>query len=141
MQWSRQQKNRFIAGVGIEDGESLEDIAERFNVKVSEIQDSVQEYILERYFTELDLPTDIEDKALKAKFQMSTISRLVNRKIFKDRTGFEIINGTLTTTCSKSFFNTLLRQIVTDIVGQKINSRILNTAKELDSYLLNRCAE
>ena len=136
LQWSRQQKNRFIAGVGIEDGESLEDIAERFNVKVSEIQDSVQEYILERYFTELDLPTDIEDKALKAKFQMSTISRLVNRKIFKDRTGFEIINGTLTTTCSKSFFNTLLRQIVTDIVGQKINSRILNTAKELDSYLL-----
>jgi len=135
LQWSRQQKNRFIAGVGIEDGESLEDIAERFNVKVSEIQDSVQEYILERYFTEIDLPTDIEDKALKAKFQMSTISRLVNRKVFKDRTGFEIINGTLTTSCSKSFFNSLLRQIVTDIVSQKINSRKLNTAAQLDSYL------
>lgn len=135
LQWSRQQKNRFIAGIGVEDGESVEDIAERFNVKVSDIQDSVQEYILERYFTELDLPTDIEDKALKTKFQMSTISRLVNRKIFKDRTGFEIINGTLTTSCSKSFFNSLLRKIVTDIVSQTINSRKLNTAKQLDSYL------
>lgn len=135
LQWSRQQKNRFIAGIGVEDGESVEDIAERFNVKVSDIQDSVQEYILERYFTELDLPTDIENKALKTKFQMSTISRLVNRKIFQDRTGFEIINGTLTTSCSKSFFNSLLRQIVTDIVNQTINSRKLNTAKQLDAYL------
>ncbi|WP_183096779.1 ParB N-terminal domain-containing protein, partial [Brenneria goodwinii] len=72
LQWSRQQKNKFIASIGIDSGESIQDIAERFNVKVTEIQDSVQEYLLERYFTELELPTDIEDKALMSKFNIST---------------------------------------------------------------------
>lgn len=135
LQWSRQQKNKFIASVGIEGGESVEDIADRFNVKASEIQDSVQEYLLERYFTEIDLPTDIEDKALKAKFNISTISRLVNSKKFRTITGFVIKENKLTTTCPKYFFNFILKNIVIDIVNSVINSRNLNTNEQIEIYL------
>ncbi|KHT26582.1 ParB N-terminal domain-containing protein [Pectobacterium carotovorum] len=135
LQWSRQQKNKFIASIGIDSGESIQDIAERFNVKVTEIQDSVQEYLLERYFTELELPTDIEDKALMSKFNISTISRLVNSKIFKEKTGFRIEENRLKTDSSKSYFNALLRQFVIDIVTKKIDSRKLNTSKQIDAYI------
>ncbi|AWQ20155.1 hypothetical protein C1N63_15705 [Pantoea ananatis] len=135
LQWSRQQKNKFIASIGIDSGESIQDIAERFNVKVAEIQDSVQEYLLERYFTELDLPNDIEDKALMSKFNISTISRLVNSKIFKEKTGFRIEENRLKTNSSKSYFNALLRQFVIDIVTKKIDSRKLNTSSQIDIYI------
>ncbi|MEO3740744.1 ParB N-terminal domain-containing protein [Kosakonia sp. WA-90] len=135
LQWNRQQKNKFIASIGIDGGESIADIAERFNVKPAEILDSVQEYILEKYFTEIDLPTDIEDKALKSKFNISTISRLVNAKKFRTLTGYFINENKLVTTCSQQFFNHLLRQFVIDIVRQKINSRNLNTTDQIDKYL------
>ncbi|MCE0828212.1 DUF4145 domain-containing protein [Buttiauxella sp. A2-C2_NF] len=134
-QWNRQQKNKFIASIGIEDGESIDEIAGRFNVKVSDIQDSVQEYMLERYFTELDLPNDIEDIALKNKFNISIISRLVNTKKFGELTGFSIRGNKLTTTCSKYLFNAILRGFVIDIVNKSINSRNLNTARDIEAYL------
>lgn len=135
LQWNRQQKNKFIAGIGIDSGESIIDIAGRFNVKVSEIQESVQEYILERYFTEIDLPTDIEDKALKTKFNISTISRLVNANKFRKITGFKLEENKIVTTCSKKLFDSFLRAFVIDIVNKKINSRVINTADQIDKYI------
>ncbi|CAI2448499.1 Uncharacterised protein [Serratia liquefaciens] len=135
LQWSRQQKNKFISTAGYDSGESIEDMAERFNVAPSEIQDSVQEYFLERYFTKLALPTDIEEKALNSSFSISTISRLVNSKYFSDKTGFSIHNGKLTTTIDTSTFDHVLREIVTDIVKKNINSRSLNDGEQINAYL------
>jgi len=137
LQWSRQQKNKFIAGIGIDSGESVEQIADRFNVKSSEIEDSVQEYLLEKYFPELGLPDEIEDKALMSKFNISTLSRLVNSNYFRDETGLQIEGNKLKTTCSKAFFDDLLRRFVTDIVNKKIDSRKLNKIHEIDGYIKN----
>ncbi|CNB98928.1 ParB N-terminal domain-containing protein [Yersinia intermedia] len=135
LQWSRQQKNKFISTAGNNSGESLEVMADRFNVAVSEIQDSVQEYFLERYFTQLGLPTDIEEKALNSNFSISTISRLVNSKLFSDTTGFKVVNGKLITTVAKEIFDFAIKQMVIDIVNKKINSRSLNDGKQINSYL------
>ena len=137
LQWNRQQKNKFIAGIGIDSGESISSIAERFNVNISDIQDSVQEYMLERYFTEIGLPTDIEDKALKTKFNISTMSRLVNNSNFRDATGFTINENKIITTCSKDKFDHLLRTFVIDIINKKVDSRKLNKAEQIDKYINN----
>lgn len=135
LQWNRQQKNKFIAGIGIDGGDSIVEIAQRFNVKVSEIEESVQEYIIERYFTEIDLPTDIEDKALKTKFNISTISRLLNANKFRLLTGFKVDENKIVTTCSKTLFDSLLRRFVIDIVNKTINSRTINTGDEINKYI------
>ncbi|TDB45671.1 ParB N-terminal domain-containing protein [Photorhabdus luminescens] len=135
LQWSRQQKNKFISTAGNSSGESLEAMAERFNVTVSEIQDSVQEYFIERYFTQVGLPTDIEEKALNSSFSISTISRLVNSKLFSNTTGFEIKDGKLVTKISKESFDFIVRQMVTDIVNKNINSRKLNDGTQINLYL------
>lgn len=135
LQWNRQQKNQFIASVGVNSNESIEEIAARFNVKPSEIQDSVQEYYLERYFTELSLPTDIEDRALNAKFSISIMSRLVNSSCFKSLTGFKIERGKLQTTISKYKFDYLLRNFIIDILNKIIDSRKLNKTIEIERYI------
>lgn len=135
LQWNRQQKNQFIASVGIHSNESIEEIAARFNVKPSEIQDSVQEYYIERYFTELRLPTDVEDKALNAKFGISIMSRLVNSALFKKLTGFKVENGKLQTTISKYKFDHLLKNFIIDIINKKIDSRKLNKTSEIEKYI------
>lgn len=135
LQWSRQQKNKFISTAGRGNRESIEAMAERFNVAVSEIQDSVQEYFLERYFTQLGLPTDIEEKALNSNFSISTISRLVNSKLFSDFTGFKVVDGKLVTTIAKEVFDFSIKQMVIDIVNKKINSRSLNDGDQINKYL------
>lgn len=135
LQWNRQQKNQFIASVGVNSNESIEEIAARFNVKPSEIQDSVQEYYLERYFTELKLPTEIEDKALNVKFGISIISRLVNSSFFKKLTGFKVENGNLQTAISKYKFDYLLSNFIIDIVNKEIDSRKLNKTSDIEKYI------
>lgn len=135
LQWSRQQKNKFIAEIGITSGESIENIADRFNVKPSEIQDSVQEYLIEKYFTEIGLPTNIENKVLQEKFNISTLSRLLNASTFKTYTGFKIDGNRIITTISKNKFNSMLKKFITDIAENIHNSRTLNDGNHINSYI------
>lgn len=135
LQWNRQQKNQFIASIGVNSNESIEEIAARFNVKPSEIQDAVQEYYLERYFTELKLPTDIEEKALNVNFGISIMSRLVNCSFFKSLTGFKLEKGKLQTAISKYKFDYLLRNFIIDIVNKEIDSRKLNKTVDIEKYI------
>ena len=135
LQWNRQQKNNFIVGAGATSGESIEEIAARFNVKPSEIQDSVQEYYLNRYFTELGLPSDIEEKALNTNFSLTNLSRLVNTNLFKQVTGFKINDGKLQTQISKNKFNYLISYFVKDIIDKRIDSRKLNKVEKIEEYI------
>lgn len=135
LQWNRQQKNKFISSAGIASGESLEEIAERFNTTVAEIQDSVQEYLFEQYFTQIGLPTDIEEQALHSSFSISNISRLVNSPLFSEKTGYRIEENKLKTNISKNTFDFIIASFVKDLVAKKINSRSLNTAKNIEKYL------
>ncbi|MDF7667739.1 substrate-binding domain-containing protein [Orbaceae bacterium ESL0727] len=132
LQWNRQQKNNFIVDAGATSGESIEEIAARFNVKPSEIQDSVQEYYLNRYFTELGLPTDIEEKALNTNFSLTNLSRLVNTNLFKQITGFKINDGKLQTQISKNKFNYLISYFVKDIID-----KIVVTSLDDDRFYLD----
>lgn len=137
LQWSRQQKNKFIAEIGLNNGESAYDIAQRFNVKVADIIESVQEYLIERYFTELSLPTDIEKQVLQQKFSISTLSRFLNTGLFTTSTGFKIDKNYITTTASKEYFNYLVSNIVIDIVNKKVDSRKHNSLESREEYLQN----
>lgn len=134
-QWSRQQKSKFIAEIGTEGGESINDIATRFGVTPSEIRDSVQEYLLSKYFKCMDFPVDIEEKINKNKINMSTLSRIVNSSKFHDLTGYEIIGNRIITTCSTSFFNELIAFIIRELVENKVNSRLINKSEEITKYL------
>ena len=135
LQWNRQQKNKFISSAGIESGESLEEIAQRFNVSVAEIEDSVQEYLFEQYFTQLGLPTDIEEQALHSSFSISNISRLVNSSLFKKSTGYRIEKNKLKTDISKNRFDFIISTFIKDLLRKKINSRTLNKSKNIDDYV------
>lgn len=134
-QWSRQQKNKFIAEIGTEGGESIADIASRFGVTPSEIRDSVQEFLLSKYFKNIDFPLDIEEKINQSKINMSTLSRIVNSSSFHTLTGYEIIGNRIVTSCSISYFNELIKAIITDIVENKINSRTINKSESINEYL------
>lgn len=135
LQWNRQQKNKFISSAGIESGESIEEIAERFNVSVTEIEDSVQEYLFEQYFTQIGLPTDIEEQALHSSFSISNISRLVNSSFFKKNTGYRIEKNKLKTEISKDRFDFIISTFIKDLISKKINSRTLNKTENIDRYI------
>jgi len=135
LQWSRQQKNKFIVTASDDNGKNINELAARFAVNVSDIHDAVQEYYLERYFTELGLPTDVEEKALNEKFPISNMSRLLNNAYFKNLTGFPIEQGKLVTTISKIKFDYLISKFIIDILHKKINSRVLNKSSTTDKYL------
>lgn len=137
LQWNRQQKNKFISSVGIGSGETLEEIADRFNATVAEIQDSVQEYLFEQYFTQIGLPTDVEEKALHSSFSISNISRLVNSTTFVDKTGYRIEQGKLKTNIAKNTFDFVIHTFVVDILSKKMNSRKQNTADNITKYILS----
>ncbi|WP_080938133.1 ParB N-terminal domain-containing protein [Aeromonas hydrophila] len=135
LQWNRQQKNKFIAGVGINNGESVDDIAKRFNVAPSEISQAVTEYLIERYIPELSLPTDIESLALKQKLNISTLSRFINNSHFIEKTGFAVNNNKIITTASRDVFNYLLSKIIIDIIEKRIDSRTHNDSETIKKYI------
>ncbi len=135
VQWNRQQKNKFIAGVGLKNGESIDDIAKRFNVAPSEISQAVTEYLIELYIPELSLPTDIESLALKQKLNVSTLSRFINNSHFTKITGFTVNNNRIITTASRDIFNYLLSEIITDIINKKIDSRTHNDSETIKKYI------
>lgn len=134
-QWSRQQKSKFIAEIGTEGGESIAEIALRFGVTPSEIRDSVQEYLLSKYFKFMDFSLDIEEKINKNKINMSTLSRIVNSPKFYALTGYEIIGNRITTTSSASYFNEIISFIIKELVENKVNSRSINKSEEITKYL------
>ncbi|SFC07508.1 LysM peptidoglycan-binding domain-containing protein [Pragia fontium] len=134
-EWSRLQKNAFIARAAVQEGETIEQIAERFNVNVTDIQAAVTEHYLSSYLIELDLPSDIEEKALSEKFHISTLGRIVGNSTFLEFVGMRIEGTTLKTDIPTFKFNSLLKKIVTDIIEKKINSRVLNDKEAISSYI------
>ncbi|MBT0360459.1 ParB N-terminal domain-containing protein [Morganella morganii] len=134
-QWSRQQKNKFISESGISSGESIEQIAARFDVSTREIYDSVQEYLIEKYFPYIGLTVEQETKALNSSFSISFMSRILNSAYFKEKTGYKIDKNAIKTTISERKFKYILKHIVCDILDKKIDSRSLNKIEEINDYL------
>ncbi|REF27968.1 ParB-like nuclease family protein [Xenorhabdus cabanillasii] len=135
LQWSRQQKNKFISEAGISSGETIEQIAARFDVSASEIYDSVQEYLIEKYFPYIGLSTEQESKALNSSFSISFMSRVLNTALFKEKTGFKIEGNAIKTTIVENKFKKILKHIVSDILDKKIDSRSLNKTEDINKYL------
>lgn len=135
LQWSRQQKNKFISEVGISSGETIEQIADRFDVSVSEIYDSVQEYLVEKYFPYIGLNPEQENKALNSTFSISFMSRILNNTFFREKTGYLIEGNAIRTTITEIKFKKILNSIVCDIINKKIDSRKLNKTEDINNYL------
>ncbi len=112
LQWSRQQKNKFISEVGISSGETIEQIADRFDVSVSEIYDSVQEYLVEKYFPYIGLNPEQENKALNSTFSISFMSRILNNTFFREKTGYLIEGNAIRTTITEIKFKKILNSIL-----------------------------
>lgn len=135
LQWSRQQKNKFISEVGISSGETIEQIANRFDVSVSDIYDSVQEYLVEKYFPYIGLNPEQENKALNSTFSISFMSRILNNAFFKEKTGYLIEGNAIKTTITEAKFKRVLKCVVCDILNKKIDSRKLNKTEDINKYL------
>lgn len=144
--WDRQQKGRFIAEA-IFEGKTIEDIAADLGENVSAVSTAVLEVMLQEYFSELDLEPEVLEKATSDDFPLSTATRIINSRPFRDWTKLQIEGSSLKADMDEGQFRAILTKIATDLLtpidqgGQ--NSRTLDGNKQMENYvkeLKTRCS-
>lgn len=78
--------------------------------------------------------TDIDEND----FPITTFERIVKSKAFRDRTGWELKDGQCDLIIPTENFEKALKEIARDVSSKEFNSRTMNSAKDIENYLINK---
>lgn len=118
-------------------GLTVDDIAEQYNLAVSEITDALQRYMMYSIACALDLPEVVAKKVQNPReFPVTNLDRLYKNPKVNRFLGISFDeNKGLTGTVDVDEFKKGYAKIVTDIATGAVHSRTLNTTAEMDEYL------
>jgi len=134
--WSPVMQSKFYRNL-VERGLTVEDIAEQYNLQISEITDALQRYTMYSVACALDLPDEVARKVQNPRgFPITNLERLYKNPKVNDFLGISFDeNKDLVGSVKPDEFKRGYANIVTDIATGKVHSRTLNTTAEMDKYL------
>ncbi|MBW1677882.1 MAG: hypothetical protein JRJ13_14465 [Deltaproteobacteria bacterium] len=134
--WSPLMQAKFYRNL-VDRGLTVDDIAEQYNLNVSEITDALQRYTMYAVACALDLPEDIAKKVQNPReFPITNLERLYKNPKVNRFLGISFDeNKNLIGSVKVNEFKKGYTKIVTDIAKGEVHSRKLNTTAEMDEYL------
>lgn len=132
--WKRLMKHRFIAD-SILLGKTIEEIAERFSIPVSEVKTAASEIMLRDLATNIDLDKSVLKNVLHQDFPLSTLTRIISTKSFLDKTGFKIDGRKIQTKLGEKTFKNIMRHIFSDLAtgGKSVDD--LKKKEQRNAYI------
>ncbi len=121
----------------IQNGLTLEEVANRFHLQPSEIKSELVSHNLYSMARRLKLPDEVCSVVRDPrKFKLTTLTRIFDTPATKEFFGINYSDsGGIVGNVDPSEFNKGFSKIVSDVAGGKADSRTLNSPKEIKSYL------
>lgn len=134
--WSPLMQAKFYRNL-VDRGIPVEDIADQYNLRVSEITEALQLYMMYSVACTLDLPEEVAKKVQNPReFPVTNLERLYkNPKVTKFLGVSFDANKKLKGSVQADEFKKGFKKVVTDVASGEVHSRNLNTTAEMDDYL------
>jgi len=134
--WDKTKQDRFFYN-RVAAGESIEVLSLKFNIKKSDIKDTLIRYNMYNELLGVELDSaqrkDVEDET---KFTMTNVERFYKSKLGKDFLGLSFTDdGSPIHSLPKEEYSKRLKKIVLDVVEKKLNSRTYGDDKNQLSYI------
>jgi hypothetical protein len=134
--WEPFMKARFYYNL-VESGASVEDVANKFGLKPSEVKNSMRTYNLYQMACRLDLPPETAAIVRNPrKFNLSNLDRVFESPKARQFFGVQFTeDGSLRGKIDPDEFKKGFTRVVKDIADGVVESRKLNTAADIATYL------
>jgi len=134
--WSPIMQARFYAGLHRE-GITIDDMAKQYGVKAAEIRKNLRLDEAYKAACSIDLPSDVSAIVRNPRqFEISTLERIISSPAARKKLGIEFdSDGKMEGRVAPEDFKRSFSQIVRDIARRRIDTRSLNSASQIDSYL------
>lgn len=134
--WSPLMQAKFYHNL-VKRGLTVDDIADQYNIQISEITDALQRSMMYSVACSLDLPEDVARKVQNPReFPITNLDRLYKNPKVNKFLGISFNESKqLIGSVDPEEFKKGFSKIVTDIAEGSVHSRSLNTTKEMDKYL------
>ncbi len=137
MSWSRIMQAEFYVKQ-IRNGSSIGDIVDEYHRKKSEIESFLRLYYMYNIakqfkYESKDIQKKVEDKQ---NFPATTLERAFNSTTMRNFLGVSFDNKiNIVGNKNKEEFKKAYKKIVTDIINKKMNSRIINSKRNIKEYI------
>jgi len=134
--WKPAQQAKYLRTL-MSPGMSLDEAAQFFGMTRGQLTDNLRTDTMYRIACSLDLPEDVRTIARDPRaFNASTLERLVQSPLATDFLGISFDeHGRITGRLHEDEFRKAFGRMVTDIVRGHIDTRKLNSSKEITTYL------
>ena len=134
--WSPLMQAKFYRNL-VEGGLAVDEIAEQYRIQPSRIAEALQRCMMYSVACSLDLPEDVMKKVQNPRiFPMSSLDRIYETKKACEFLGIEFDeNRNLIGNIDIDEFKKGYSKVVADLAEGNVDSRKLNTIKEMDRYL------
>lgn len=134
--WDKTKQDRFFS-LRHKDGESIDEMAEKFNLSKSAVKSSLTRFNFFEEMLELDMTK--EQKAAmedETKLNLTTIERFYQSKLGREFLGVEIkIDGGIRHLLPRNEYQARLKTIATEVISRKLNSRNYGNETQQKEYI------
>ncbi|ETN94408.1 hypothetical protein P278_23500 [Zhouia amylolytica AD3] len=136
--WDKTKQDRFLYK-RFSSGETVDELADKLPLTKTEIKDSLKRYNVYMEISQLELGEKVLNSVKdETKFSMTNFERVYQNEKGLEFLGFDFDDDfTLKKQLPKTEFVKRFSRIVEDVVGNTINSRVLNKKSDTDSYIDN----
>lgn len=118
-------------------GMSAADMAREYGSTPGEVAEFLRTHATYELASRLDLPAAVKEKVDdRREFPVSVLQRIVDTPKARERLGIDFdANGAIKGSVTKEEFARAFKRILSDIANDKINTRTINKAKDVEDYL------
>jgi hypothetical protein len=135
--WDKTKQDRFFYN-RFQDGESIDDLAEKFGFTKGTIKEALIRYNIFQELVRIESLSAEEKKAVEdeTKFSMTNVERFYKSKLGKEFLGVDFDGtGNILHMLPRVEYTKRLKQITTDVINNKLNSRIYGNEMQQQEYV------